>query len=100
MRFYLISDNIDTQMGMRLAGIEGVVVHGEEETSAALNEAIDKKNVAVILITTIAKSQCEELVDKYKLERAVPLIVEIPDRHAGSGVTDSIGRYLKEAVGI
>ena len=27
MKFYLISDNIDTQMGMRLAGIDGVVVH-------------------------------------------------------------------------
>ena len=27
MRFFLLSDNIDTQMGMRLAGIEGVVVH-------------------------------------------------------------------------
>ena len=27
MKFYLLSDNIDTQMGMRLAGIEGVVVH-------------------------------------------------------------------------
>ncbi|HEX3027523.1 MAG TPA: ATP synthase subunit F, partial [Clostridia bacterium] len=27
MRFYLISDNVDTQVGLRLAGIEGVVVH-------------------------------------------------------------------------
>ena len=27
MKLYLISDNIDTQMGMRLAGVEGVVVH-------------------------------------------------------------------------
>ena len=27
MKFFLISDNIDTQMGMRLAGIDGVVVH-------------------------------------------------------------------------
>ena len=31
MQFYLISDNIDTQMGMRLAGIKGVVVHEEDE---------------------------------------------------------------------
>ena len=27
MKFYLISDNVDTQLGMRLAGIEGKVVH-------------------------------------------------------------------------
>ena len=31
MKFFLISDNIDTQMGMRLAGIEGVVVHERQE---------------------------------------------------------------------
>ena len=31
MKFYLISDNVDTLMGMHLAGIDGVVVHEEEE---------------------------------------------------------------------
>ena len=27
MKMFLISDNVDTQTGMRLAGVEGVVVH-------------------------------------------------------------------------
>lgn len=27
MKFYLISDNVDTEMGLRLVGIEGEVVH-------------------------------------------------------------------------
>ena len=27
MKMYLISDNIDTYTGMRLAGVEGAVVH-------------------------------------------------------------------------
>ena len=27
MKMYLISDNIDTLTGMRLAGVEGVIVH-------------------------------------------------------------------------
>ena len=27
MRMFLISDNVDTLTGMRLAGIDGVVVH-------------------------------------------------------------------------
>ena len=34
MRFYLISDNVDTQVGMRLAGIEGVVVHERVEVES------------------------------------------------------------------
>ena len=31
MKMYLISDNIDTYTGMRLAGVEGVVVHERDE---------------------------------------------------------------------
>ena len=40
MKFFLLSDNVDTVTGMRLAGIEGVVVHKAEETEKALLEAI------------------------------------------------------------
>ena len=31
MKAYLISDNVDTQVGMRLAGIKGIVVHERDE---------------------------------------------------------------------
>ena len=31
MKIYLVSDNVDTLVGMRLAGIEGCVVHEQGE---------------------------------------------------------------------
>lgn len=31
MKMYLISDNVDTATGLRLAGIDGVVAHTEDE---------------------------------------------------------------------
>ena len=40
MKMFLISDNIDTYTGMRLAGVEGVVVHEREELRRALEDAI------------------------------------------------------------
>ena len=43
MKMFLISDNIDTYTGMRLAGVEGVVVHEREELKKALEEAIANK---------------------------------------------------------
>ena len=52
MKLYLISDNIDTQMGMRLAGVEGVVVHERDEVLAALNKAIEDPEIAIVLMTT------------------------------------------------
>ena len=38
MRMYLISDNVDTYTGMRLAGIEGCVIHERQE----LKEELDR----------------------------------------------------------
>ena len=37
---YLISDNVDTRTGMRLAGVDGVVVHEREEIIDALKAAV------------------------------------------------------------
>ncbi|MBQ5310453.1 MAG: V-type ATP synthase subunit F [Oscillospiraceae bacterium] len=100
MRFYLLSDNIDTLTGMRLAGIEGTLVHEPEETSAALDEAMAMDDVAVVLMTEKLVALIEDKVNEYKLTRPSPIISEIPDRHAGSDVTASISRYVREAIGI
>ena len=40
MRFYLISDNADTLVGMRLAGIEGELVHDAQAVEDAVNRCL------------------------------------------------------------
>lgn len=100
MRFYLISDNVDTQMGMRLAGIDGVVVHEPAEVKNALMEAMDDKEIAVVLMTEKLVDLCSELVYDLKLNRRSPLIVEIPDRHATSNITENISKYIESAIGL
>lgn len=100
MRFYVISDNVDTQIGMRLAGIEGVVVHEANEVHKALSDAMEQDDIAVILMTEHLVRLCRDLVDDLKLNRSRPLIVEIPDRHGNGRAKDSITRYVREAIGI
>ena len=53
MQMFLISDNIDTYTGMRLAGVEGVVVHTKvhDELKDALQKAISNKEIGIILLT-------------------------------------------------
>ena len=46
MKMYLISDNVDTLTGMRLAGVDGIVVHERDE----LKEAIEKAGLTVVEI--------------------------------------------------
>ena len=100
MQFYLISDNIDTQMGMRLAGIKGVVVHEEDEVRRELEKAVSDKNIAIILMTEKLVKLCYEMVYDIKLRRRSPLIVEIPDRHGTSEISENIKRYERDSIGL
>lgn len=100
MKFFLISDNTDTCMGMRMAGIDGVVVHERQEVETALKTACADKEIAVLLITAKLMELCRQTIYDQKLRNSHPLIVEVADRHGDSKVSDSITRYVREAVGI
>ncbi|MEG1687907.1 MAG: V-type ATP synthase subunit F [Angelakisella sp.] len=100
MRFYLLSDNVDTQMGMRLAGIEGEVLHEEQEVVDKLATLMEREDIGVILMTNKLMNLCPELVYNYKLNRKRPLIVEVTDRHGAGQLSEAITRYVREAVGI
>lgn len=100
MRFYLISDNVDTQLGMRLAGIDGIVVHTAQEVTDILNKITEDKEIAVVLITEKLVDLCRNLIYSYKLNQHQPLIVEIPDRHATSNVAETISSYIESAIGL
>ena len=86
MKMYLISDNIDTLTGMRLAGVDGIVVHEREELRCAIENAMEDKDIGVILLI--------------KLERTMPLLIEIPDRHGTGRKKDFITSYVNEAIGL
>ena len=47
MKMFLISDNVDTYTGMRLAGVEGVVVHKEDELRAELERAAADEEMGI-----------------------------------------------------
>ena len=51
MKMYLISDNKDTYTGMRLAGVEGVVVHRRQELKDALDAVFQDKEIGIVLLT-------------------------------------------------
>lgn len=100
MQFFLISDNVDTQLGMRLAGIDGVVVHEAEAVNAALEKAVENPSVSIILITARLLSLVPETVYDLKLNRKEPLILEIPDRHGAGRAEGAITKYIQDAIGL
>ena len=100
MTFKVISDNHDTAVGLRLAGIEGIVAHSEKEVREALTQYTADENVGVVLITEGLVSLCPELIYDLKLHSHRPLVVEIPDRHSAGRSKGNITKYIREAIGV
>lgn len=100
MKMYLISDNIDTYTGMRLVGVDGVVVHKKEELQAALSQILADKEIGIVLLTEKFGRDFPEVVNQLKLEYKKPLFVEIPDRHGTGRKPNFITDYVNEAIGL
>ncbi len=100
MKFFLISDNIDTQIGMRLVGIKGVVVHEKEEVLSILKEVEKGKDVGIILMTEKIAELVPVEVHRLRISKSLPLVTIIPDRHGSRRSKDFITSYVREAIGV
>ncbi|HIT90343.1 MAG TPA: V-type ATP synthase subunit F [Candidatus Merdenecus merdavium] len=100
MKMYLISDNVDTLTGMRLAGVEGCVVHQKKHLKQELEKAVADKEISIILLTEKFGKEFPDIIDDVKLKRKLPLIIEIPDRHGTGRKPDFITSYVSEAIGL
>ncbi len=95
---YVIGDS-DMITGFRLVGIEGVEVSTNDEAKQALNKAIARSDVGVIIISDVFSTDpgMQEEVNKLRQERVTPLIVEIPGSksHAkGMQLSDMVSKIL------
>ena len=100
MRMFLISDNLDTQTGIRLAGIDGVIVHEKDEVKKVLDNVLEDKTIGIILISEKLAAMIPEYIKRIKLEVNTHLIVEIPDRHGTLRPKDSITAYVRDDIGL
>lgn len=100
MKMFLISDNVDTYTGMRLAGVEGVVVHREDELKAELDKVLRDKEVGIVLLTEKFGRDFPDVVSAAKADRRIPLFVEIPDRHGTGRSKNFITDYVNQAIGL
>ena len=100
MKMFVISDNVDTETGMRLAGVDGVVVHERDEFNAALERVLADNRIGILLITEKLAKTFSDRVGKLKIDRKLPIVIEIPDRHGTGRAPDSITSYVGEAIGV
>ncbi len=100
MKFFLLSDNLDTLLGMRLAGVNGALVQTEEELKNNLREVLEDSKIAIVLLTSNVVGMCKEYVLDLKLRIKSPLLVEIPSGTDAGKYGGSMVDYIHKTTGM
>jgi len=77
MKMFLISDDTDMLLGMRMAGIRGLKVENEREFMTAFMDAVYDEEIGILLITHGIWCEFEQFINPYRLNEW-PLIVALP----------------------
>ena len=72
MKIFLIANNTETFAGMRLAGVDGVIVHSDEEFHEAFDKAFEDKDTGIILIMDELYEQYSSFLIDMKLKHPMP----------------------------
>lgn len=100
MKMFLISDNKDTQVGMRLAGVDGVLISPQSNFKQVLEDVLKDKEIGVLLITEKLCKMAPEEIKEIKMNKRTPLIVEVPDKRGTERAPDFINAYIRDAIGL
>ena len=85
---------------MRLAGIEGVIVHTPDDAFAAISGALKRRDLAILAVTEGAAKLAQDIILQLRERGELPLVVEIPDRHGTKRGPDFLTKYVQEAIGV
>ncbi len=99
MKFYLITDDADTCVGMRFAGVESTLVHDASEALCALERASVNENTAILFVTSGIKKLCGEKIAALSAGSR-PVVVEIPDSANAGKTGGAVADYIRATVGI
>jgi V/A-type H+-transporting ATPase subunit F len=76
---FVIGDS-DMITGFRLVGVEGAEVTSAEDAWQALNQALKRSDLGIIIISEqfSTETRMHETIDKVRRQSRSPLIVELP----------------------
>lgn len=99
VKFFCIGDE-DAVRGFRLAGVDGQAVSTPTEATAALDAAVRRPDIAVVIIVDAIAQGIRDRVDRVRFECERPLLVEVPGPRGPLAGRKTLRELVQEAVGI
>jgi len=100
MKIFLLSDKLDTLLGMRLVGVEGRHIQDTHEFLKEFEAVVSSKNIGILLITQALYDEFEETVNIAKASVNQPLIAFLPDGGSIGRGESFISKYISQAIGV
>jgi vacuolar-type H+-ATPase subunit F/Vma7 len=87
-------------LGFSLAGVAGRAVSDAEGANAALDEALSRSDVGIVLVTQDVAAVIQGRMDGLKLRSTLPLIVELPSPDGSPKDQPELSEIVLRAIGI
>ena len=87
-------------LGFSLAGVRGQMATSAEEVNRALDDAVSRKGVGIILVTEDVAMLIKDRMEHLKMHSTVPLVVEIPGPGGTPPGKQSLSEVVRRAIGI
>ncbi len=89
-------------LGFSLVGVDGCPATTAEEANRALDQALAREDLGIVLVTEDVAALIEARMDELKLRSTEPLVVEIPAPAVNGKriVRPSLGEIVFRAIGV
>lgn len=87
-------------LGFSLAGVGGQMATSAEEVNRALDDALARKGLGIILVTEDVAALIKERMEELRMHSTVPLVVEIPGPGGTPPGKQALSEVVRRAIGI
>jgi len=96
----LVLGNREAVQGFSLLGVDGRRVATPQEINQALDEALRRPDIGIVLVTSDVAKHIAPRMEQLKLRATVPLVVEIPGPAGQPAGEPSLSEVIRQAIGI
>ena len=77
MKIYCITENNDLEIGLKLAGCEGITLQENDNVEEKIDEVVKNKEIGILVVSKGIYNKAKEKIDDIRINRKMPLITII-----------------------
>lgn len=77
MKMYCITDNMETAVGLKLTGIETIVLQEKQEIDDEIDKVLQNKDIGILIVTEKIYELSRQKLNEIRGQLKTPLLVQI-----------------------